>query len=561
MTRSLHCLLFLSSLLATGAAHAQNWQSALALPTSADGRSRINSLVADGTGGYLLAGQFSGTLTLGNFTLTSAGGQDIFVARLSTAGTYTQALRAGGSGDDVATELAVDATGLATVAGSFASPGLVLGSTTLTNFDASSTPSSDVFVARLTAAGTWTQAAQGGGPADDAASGVALDPNGSAVVAGYYMGSTAKFGTYTLSGNLTGGTPFVARLGSTGTWSQAVRIESSGSPTLISDVAVNASGSAVVAGIVLDGGALTFGNFTVNSRGQGNCLFTARLNRTGTWVQAAQTTGPNGTTIARHLALDADGNAIVTGETTAPTATFGGYTVTSPITSTGQREFVSFVARLSAAGTWTQVAQTTDGTSSTYTNAVAVDGSGNVWLAGQFKSPTVKLGSFNLTNSDPNSIQNNHFDLYLARLSSTGTWTFATTATNAVARALVLSNGQVVVAGGFSSPAVFGTTTLTTPAQSAGFLANLSGGVLATKGYAIAPALLAWPNPATTHVIVSFTADAVPRAVYLLDVLGREVRQGVLPARATTLTMSLASLPSGSYLLRCGNSTQRLLVE
>lgn len=125
----------MASLLFVGRADAQSWQSALALPTSTDGSSRINSLVADGTGGYLLAGQFAGTLTLGGFTLTSAGGQDAFVARLSAAGTYTKALSAGGSGDDIAVELAVDATGLATVAGTFASPSITFGGTTLVNSD------------------------------------------------------------------------------------------------------------------------------------------------------------------------------------------------------------------------------------------------------------------------------------------------------------------------------------------------------------------------------------------------------------------------------------------
>lgn len=560
--RSFFYLLLLASLLFATEGRAQSWQSALALPTSADGSSKINSLVADGTGGYLLAGQFAGTLTLGSFALTSAGGQDAFVARLSAAGVYTQALRAGGSGDDVAVELAVDATGLATVAGTFASPSIVFGAASLVNLDPSATPSSDVFVARLSATGVWTQAVQGGSPADDAVSGVALDPNGSAVLAGSYMGNTAKFGTYTLSGSLSGGTPFVARLSGAGVWSQAVRIQSSGSPTYISDVAVNASGSAMVAGVCLEGSTLTFGNYTLNTTGVGNCLFVARLNRNGTWVLAVQTTGPGGTTIARHLALDADGNAVIAGETTAPMAAFGSYTVSSPTNSAGKHDFVSFIARLSAAGTWTQVAQTANSLGSCYMSALALDASGNVWLTGLFFSPTVSFGSFSLINSDPNAVQNNHFDLYLARLSSAGTWTSATAATNAFPRALVLSNGLAVVAGNFASSATFGTTTINSPAQQAGFLANLSGAVLATTPTAASPSrCIAWPNPATGYTTVGFAASDGPRSVQLLDALGREARFLELPAHATALKLSLTGLPSGCYLLRCGPSTERLLVE
>lgn len=556
------CLLFAACLLSANAACAQSWQSALALPTSADGSSAINSLVADGAGGYLLAGQFTGTLTLGNATLTSAGGQDAFVAHLSTTGSYSQALRVGGSGDDTATELAVDATGLITVAGTFASPRIVFGTITLTNLDPNVAPGSDIFVARLSAAGTWTQAAQGGSTADDSVSGVALDPNGSAVIVGAYMSNTAKFGTYTLSGSLTGGTTFVARLGSNGAWSQAIRIESSGAPTLISDVAVDASGSAVIAGVCLEGGTLTFGNYTLSTRGAGNCLFVARLNRSGTWGLAVQTTGPNGTTIARHLALDAAGNAVVAGETTAPTATFGNYMVSSPTNPAGSNDFVSFVARLSATGTWTQVAQTTNNSGNCYTSALTLDASGNVWLTGQFNSPTVGFGSFGLTNSDPDAIRNNNFDLYLARLSSAGTWTFATAATGAAARAIVLSNGLVIVAGSFFLAATFGPATISSPAQRAGFLANLGGGILATKASGVAPsACIAWPNPASSYTTISLEADAAPRLVQLLDVLGREVYRKELPAHATSLTMSVAGLPSGYYVLHCGASTGRLVVD
>ncbi|MGI4761771.1 MAG: hypothetical protein ACRYF0_13770 [Janthinobacterium lividum] len=485
------------------------------------------------------------------------------MARLGATGLYTQALRVGGSGDDVAVELALDATGQATITGMFASPSIVFGATTLVNFDPSAAPSSDVFVARLNTAGTWTQAVQGGGLADDTVVGVALDPNGSAVIAGSYRSNTAKFGTYTLAGSLTGGTPFVARLGSTGSWTQAVRIESTGSPTYISDVAVNASGSAVVAGLSLGDGTLTFGNYTVDTRGRGNCLFIARLNRVGIWVMAAQTTGPGGTTIARHVALDADGNAAVAGETNVPAAAFGSYIVSSAADAAGNRNFVSFVARLSAVGTWTQVAQTTNSAGNNcYTNALALDGGGNVWLAGQFNSLTASVGSFNLINSDPNAVLNNHFDLYLARLSSAGAWTFATSATNAVPQALALTNGLAVVAGSFTSPAAFGTTIISSPASQAGFLANLSVVVLAAKSnVAGLPACLAWPNPATGSTTLSFMAATASRPVQLLDALGREMRRQELPAHATSLTFSLAGLPGGCYLLRCGTTIGRLVVD
>jgi hypothetical protein len=60
---------------------------------------------------------------------------------------------------------------------------------------------------------------------------------------------------------------------------------------------------------------------------------------------------------------------------------------------------------------------------------------------------------------------------------------------------------------------------------------------------------------------VGFVADSVPRWVQLFDALGRAVSQQDLPAPATSLTLKLASLPKGYYLLRCGTSTGRLQVD
>ncbi|WP_400190356.1 PQQ-dependent sugar dehydrogenase [Hymenobacter sp. B81] len=70
-----------------------------------------------------------------------------------------------------------------------------------------------------------------------------------------------------------------------------------------------------------------------------------------------------------------------------------------------------------------------------------------------------------------------------------------------------------------------------------------------------------WPNPARQQATLQLP---VTRAlVTISDLLGRPVRQ--LPATTATLTLDLAGLPAGSYLVRAeaaaGTATQRLVVE
>ena len=64
---------------------------------------------------------FTGSLTLGNTTLTSVGALDVFVAQLSPAGQWVRAVRAGGPSDDIPVALTLDAAGAPTITGFYGS--------------------------------------------------------------------------------------------------------------------------------------------------------------------------------------------------------------------------------------------------------------------------------------------------------------------------------------------------------------------------------------------------------------------------------------------------------
>ena len=101
-------------------------------------------------GDIVIAGNFTGETVMGEFTLNSAGLQDVFVARLDAAGRVLWAKSAGGSLADVAVGLTLDASNNAYVVGSLYGSAQFGGQST-------SGPDNrqDGFVARIGGQGQW----------------------------------------------------------------------------------------------------------------------------------------------------------------------------------------------------------------------------------------------------------------------------------------------------------------------------------------------------------------------------------------------------------------------
>ena len=90
------------------------------------------ALAVSGNNVYVAGTFASSTVGFGSATLTNAGSYDVFVAKLTDAGNFGWAQRAGGTGREEAYALAVSGTSVY-VAGTFDSPTANFGTTTLTN--------------------------------------------------------------------------------------------------------------------------------------------------------------------------------------------------------------------------------------------------------------------------------------------------------------------------------------------------------------------------------------------------------------------------------------------
>lgn len=207
-----------------------------------------HGVAVDPSGNVYTTGDFMATAQLGAVTLTSAGQNDLFVARHDPAtGAVAWAVAIGGASFDSGESVAVDSSGAVYVAG-----------------NAYTEYNPDAFVARLDAASgavAWTRTV--GAAGYDYGVGVAVDSAGDVYTTGTFQG-TVEFGAESLTA-LGAATVFVAKLGAaTGdvVWARAM-----GGPDYdrAGDVAVDSAGSVYATGTF--SGTASFGEASLTSAG------------------------------------------------------------------------------------------------------------------------------------------------------------------------------------------------------------------------------------------------------------------------------------------------------
>jgi len=136
-----------------------------------------NGIAVDASGNSYVTGYFDSDATFGSTTLTSNGGNDIFVAKLDSSGNWLWAKNAGASDTDSGNGIAVDASGNSYVTGYFLSTA-TFGDITLTSYGGT-----DIFIAKLDSSGNWLWAKNAGRTGGEG-NGIAIDNNGNSYVTG-----------------------------------------------------------------------------------------------------------------------------------------------------------------------------------------------------------------------------------------------------------------------------------------------------------------------------------------------------------------------------------------
>lgn len=399
--------LFVSKLTDAGSSASFAW----ALQSTGTSTTPSNSAAAlslYGTSLYV-AGTFGGTAGFGGSTLTSAGGSDVLVAKLSDQGSsasFVGAQQAGGSGADYAIGLGrLDtrtwyATGQVTAPASFGSISLGASAGVRPGFIATLSDPAPLLTLIAPNAGPvgTTVALYGEGLAGTTAitfagtsnnivtSGFTVNAAGTQI-SGVVVPAGAQSGAVNVTnpvGTSNGLISFTVGANAAPAWQG---FAATTGPSLIRWAAPAANGTVVVAGEF--NGSITLGSTTLTSAGSRD-LFVAKFNpTTGSYVWAVQAGSVGDEDIYGGLAVSGN-NIYLAGQFYGQSVTLGGTTLTATV----QGAYSGYVAKLTDAGssagfTW---AQLIDDGSSVFVESLAASGN-NVYVGGDFTGNSLAIGS------------------------------------------------------------------------------------------------------------------------------------------------------------------------
>ncbi|WP_437663419.1 hypothetical protein [Sorangium sp. So ce1182] len=318
-------------------------------------------------GNLVITGSFEETVDFGGGPLVSAGGKDVFVAKLNDAGEHLFSHRYGGPADQEGHAVAtIGFAGNVLLTGSFE------GSIDLGTAPLVSAGGKDAFIARLDSAGNLLWGRGFGDGDDQSGEAVVLEPGGNALFTGSFRGSVSFGGDPLVSAG--GADTFVASLDASGAhvWSRRF---GDIDDDVVTDIGISAPPS-------------TSWGYIVGSRcsgaepgcgmplGPGHDAFLQSFFVSGGGSQDLSMFGEHVETQPVHaVATDPSGNVLVRGGFVG-VADFGGG-VESPRSSAGS----SFVAKYDAAGNhlWHRAY------SESYSGGtIATDASGNVFFINQY---------------------------------------------------------------------------------------------------------------------------------------------------------------------------------
>jgi hypothetical protein len=314
----------------------------------------------------------------------------------------------------------------------------------------------------------WLWARSAGGTYLDFQSSVAVDYSGNAYVTGRFLSSSMTFGPYTLINTNAGSDEvFLAKYDAGGNilWAKSFGGISSDDAH---SIAVDVSGNVYVAGSFFDS-TLIIGSDTLTNNGVIEA-YLAKFDANGNvlWAKGTWGTGYN---LMYSVAVDASGNAYVTGGFQSATTNIGSFSMSNPVSN------YHFLAKYDANGNvlW---AKSVGGIGGATGQSVALDASGNAYATGSFSSPGITLDSYNLTSAGGN-------DVFLAKHDTSGNVLWARsvggTKTEDDVSVGLDDLGNAYLTGNSSSPLItFDSITLTNTSWRSNFLAkyDANGNVL-----------------------------------------------------------------------------------
>ena len=345
----------------------------------------VKSVAVDSSGNVYVAGYFNQTVDFdpgtGADTRTSTG-DDIFFCKYDSAGNYIFTKTIGGTGNDSSFSIAVSSSGFLYIAGAFSNtvdfdPGAGVDNRT-------SAGGYDIFLSKYDLSGNhlWTKTI--GGAGDDIARSLAIDTSANVFIAGSFN-LTVDFDPGAATDNRTSAgysDIFVSKYNSSGNygWTKAVG-GSNSSGDVANSVAVDSSGSVFLAGYF--SGTVDFdpGASTDNRTSAGGIdIFLSKYDSSGNYVWT-KAVGGSSSDSASSIAIDSNDSLYMVGGFILNVDFNPGAGVDNKAGRSGLSDI--FISKYDVAGNYLWTNHLVGGPSyNNYANSVAVDISGNIYVAG-----------------------------------------------------------------------------------------------------------------------------------------------------------------------------------
>jgi hypothetical protein len=273
---------------------------------------------------------------------------------------------------DFGSAIAVDASGNAYITGSASSSDFP----TVNAFQSRVNTTQDAFVAKLSAQGNallYSTYLGGSGTFDNGGRGIAVDSRGDAYVTG-----TTQSSNFPTTANAFQSKParaFVARFGPSGALTYSTYLGGSGSDSA-EGIAVDAAGNAYVTGATGSTDFPTVNPLQAALKGSANA-FVTELNPQGSALIYSTYLGGTGSDGGAGIALDAAGDAYVTGETGSTD-----FPTVNPLQAALKGRANAFVTELNPQGSALVYSTYLGGSGQDNGGSIAVDAGGNVYLTG-----------------------------------------------------------------------------------------------------------------------------------------------------------------------------------
>lgn len=291
----------------------------------------------------------------------------------------------------------------------------------------------------------WSWAISQGGANNDYPSSTTIDTYGNLYVAGNFASPFIVFGNDTLLNNGTYDI-FIAKYDASGNliWAK----DAGGSNgDIVEGIATDLLGNVYITGSSYN---FEIGTATLSNSGWVD-MFIVKLDALGNlvWLDGA---GGNSFDSGKSITTDTYGNIYVTGNYSSPSITFGSFT----LTNSGGNDI--FIVKYDTSGSviW---ARSEGNIGSEIVNSITSDFNNNIYITGNYSSPTINFGTTSLSNA---GIE----DIYLVKYDNLGNVIWAksegSTGTENANYIVTDNSGNIYITGYYGSASIsFGTNLLT----------------------------------------------------------------------------------------------------